>query len=316
MTKCLKGLLVNLKEWVLYTAVHKLSWQTLSWREYFPFEHQSVSPAFCPLPLTSWPSSHSHANARLSLPVCEKLHWHGIFTHPPRACFFFPVGVEDKLDSINKLKVKGLVLGPFHTVQADRPETLDLQEINPIHGNKEVLARIIEKATRKGGISYSSLKLTQTFGFMSLITQRKLFGPFFAYHQFSASSFILGISVVLDLTPNYEGLNPWFTQVAETVEKVKVWQSFGRCRNSRSTVRVLNLRWLLRLNVPLVHCLSDCCWVLAWIWCWGYQGVQPWHSIQLHWVVEAPGCCPDQSHEGQSQTVTIAFLQFSLVLQG
>lgn len=88
-------------------------------------------------------------------------------------------GIEEKLDNINQLKVKGLVLGPLHTVQADRPETLDLQEINPIHGNKEALRTVIEKAKRKG------------------------------------------ISVVLDLTPNYEGSNPWFTQVAETVEKVK-----------------------------------------------------------------------------------------------
>lgn len=141
----------------------------------------------------------------------------------------FPVGIEEKLDNINQLKVKSLVLGPLHTVQADRPETLDLQEINPIHGNKEALRTVIEKAKRKGRISYSSLKLTQTFWFYdSYYAKNASESIFFAHHWFPASYYILGISVVLDLTPNYEGSNPWFTQVAETVEKVKVWHSFER----------------------------------------------------------------------------------------
>lgn len=63
---------------------------------------------------------------------------------------------------------------------------------------------------------------------MILIMQRMPADPIFAHHWFPASYYILGIAVVLDLTPNYEGSNPWFTQVAETVEKVKVWHSFER----------------------------------------------------------------------------------------
>lgn len=68
------------------------------------------------------------------------------------------------MDNINQLKVKGLLLGPLHTVQTDKPETLDLTEINPIHGNKDALVKVIEKAARKGKTSWSALKLTHTLG--------------------------------------------------------------------------------------------------------------------------------------------------------
>ncbi|XP_037613894.1 solute carrier family 3 member 2a [Sebastes umbrosus] len=77
-------------------------------------------------------------------------------------------GVEAKLDEINKLKVKGLVLGPLHTVQADQPNSLYLQEIDPSQGTEKDLVAVLEKAHKKG------------------------------------------ISVVLDLTPNYLGATPWF----------------------------------------------------------------------------------------------------------
>lgn len=77
-------------------------------------------------------------------------------------------GVEAKLDEINKLKVKGLVLGPLHTVQADQVNTLNLQEIDPSQGTEKDLVAVLEKAHKKG------------------------------------------ISVVLDLTPNYQGAAPWF----------------------------------------------------------------------------------------------------------
>ncbi|XP_056298606.1 solute carrier family 3 member 2a [Pseudoliparis swirei] len=89
-------------------------------------------------------------------------------------------GVEAKLDEINKLKVKGLVLGPLHTVQADQPNTLDLQAIDPTQGTEEALVAVLEKAHKKG------------------------------------------ISVVLDLTPNYHGAVPWFTagDVDVLMEKV------------------------------------------------------------------------------------------------
>ncbi|KAM9835068.1 solute carrier family 3 member 2a isoform X1 [Syngnathus typhle] len=77
-------------------------------------------------------------------------------------------GIEQKLDSVNQLKVKALVLGPFHTVQADQPSTLNLKQIDPTQGSEKDLIAVLEKARKKG------------------------------------------ISVVLDLTPNYPGASPWF----------------------------------------------------------------------------------------------------------
>ncbi|KAM9827251.1 solute carrier family 3 member 2a [Neosynchiropus ocellatus] len=90
-------------------------------------------------------------------------------------------GVESKLDSLNQLKVKGLVLGPFHTVQKDQPNTLDLKKIDPTEGTQETLVAIMQKAHKKG------------------------------------------ISIVLDLTPNYEGSSPWFSSgdMENVMEKVK-----------------------------------------------------------------------------------------------
>ncbi|TWW63011.1 4F2 cell-surface antigen heavy chain [Takifugu flavidus] len=59
-------------------------------------------------------------------------------------------GIESKLDNINQLKVKGLVLGPLHTVQADQPNTLDLEKFDPRQGTKDELLGVLEKAHRKG----------------------------------------------------------------------------------------------------------------------------------------------------------------------
>ena len=60
------------------------------------------------------------------------------------------LGVEGKLDEINKLKVKGLVLGPLHTVQKDQANTLNLEEINPTQGDEKALTAVLEKAQKKG----------------------------------------------------------------------------------------------------------------------------------------------------------------------
>ncbi|XP_068569612.1 solute carrier family 3 member 2a [Cebidichthys violaceus] len=89
-------------------------------------------------------------------------------------------GVEAKLDEINKLKVKGLVLGPLHTGQPDKVEALNLQKIDPTQGKEEALLAVLEKAHKKG------------------------------------------ISVVLDLTPNYMGSPSWFRtgDVGDVMEKV------------------------------------------------------------------------------------------------
>ncbi|XP_035531083.1 solute carrier family 3 member 2a [Morone saxatilis] len=103
-------------------------------------------------------------------------------------------GVEAKLDNINQLKVKGLILGPLHTVQPNEPNTLHLENIDPTKGSQEALVAVLEKAHKKG------------------------------------------ISVVLDLTPNYAGVNPWFYAdnndiVALALEKVtaaaKYWLDLG-----------------------------------------------------------------------------------------
>lgn len=76
-----------------------------------------------------------------------------------------------------------------------------------------------------------------------------------------------------------------------------VYESIAKCFESALVIVAKYIYF------PL--CLSDCCWALVCIRCWGYQGFQLWHSVQLHWVVEAPGCYPDQCHSGRSQTVTI-----------
>ncbi|XP_018546588.1 4F2 cell-surface antigen heavy chain [Lates calcarifer] len=100
-------------------------------------------------------------------------------------------GVEKKLDDISQLKVKGLVLGPLHTVQTNNSQTLDLETIDPVFGNKEQLVAVLEKAHKKG------------------------------------------ISVVLDLTPNYPGGAPWFSTANAdgVVDKVKAaaeyWLNLG-----------------------------------------------------------------------------------------
>ncbi|XP_068444494.1 solute carrier family 3 member 2a [Clinocottus analis] len=99
-------------------------------------------------------------------------------------------GVEAKLDDINKLKVKGLILGPLHVTQANRLPALNLQAIDPTLGTEKALAAVLEKAHKKG------------------------------------------ISVVLDLTPNYNGTLPWFNtgDVDVVMEKVtaaaKYWLNF------------------------------------------------------------------------------------------
>jgi len=90
-------------------------------------------------------------------------------------------GAEKKLENINQLKVKGLVLGPLHTVQDDNPFTLEPGTIDPSKGTEAALVALMEKAHKKG------------------------------------------ISVVLDLTPNYRGASHWFQQndLTDVMEKMK-----------------------------------------------------------------------------------------------
>lgn len=92
-------------------------------------------------------------------------------------------GVETKLDNMNQLKVKGLIIGPLHQVQSDQPNTLNLKIVEPTKGTEAALKAVLEKAHKKG------------------------------------------ISVILDLTPNYNGASSWFTpgdaEIGDVIEKVK-----------------------------------------------------------------------------------------------
>ncbi|XP_051576417.1 4F2 cell-surface antigen heavy chain-like [Myxocyprinus asiaticus] len=88
-------------------------------------------------------------------------------------------GVEEKLDYLKQMKVKGLVLGPIHTVQADQLNTLKLTSIKPEVGTENELETLLDQAHKKG------------------------------------------ISVVLDLTPNYESVSAWFNNTASVAEKLK-----------------------------------------------------------------------------------------------
>lgn len=48
-------------------------------------------------------------------------------------------------------------------------------------------------------------------------------------HRFllAGSACFLGISVMLDLTPNYLGSSSWFTPIEDDIEKVKVCRKNG-----------------------------------------------------------------------------------------
>ncbi|KAF4111384.1 4F2 cell-surface antigen heavy chain [Onychostoma macrolepis] len=88
-------------------------------------------------------------------------------------------GVEEKLDYLTQMKVKGLILGPIHTVQADQLDTLDLVSVKSEVGNENDLKSLLDQAHKKG------------------------------------------ISIVLNLTPNYDGDSVWFNNVTAVAEKIK-----------------------------------------------------------------------------------------------
>lgn len=88
-------------------------------------------------------------------------------------------GIDEKLDYLNQLKVKGLILGPIHTVQKDHESTLELTSINPEFGSESDLQTLLDRAHRKG------------------------------------------MSIVLNLTPNYKGISVWFNNAATVAEQLK-----------------------------------------------------------------------------------------------
>ncbi|XP_073680577.1 solute carrier family 3 member 2b [Garra rufa] len=88
-------------------------------------------------------------------------------------------GVADKLQTIDELKMKGLIIGPIHVSSADDPEELKLTEISKEAGDLTQFQELIKAAHKRG------------------------------------------ISVVLDLTPNYKGKEPWFADAVSTVVKLE-----------------------------------------------------------------------------------------------
>ncbi|XP_018545395.1 4F2 cell-surface antigen heavy chain [Lates calcarifer] len=84
-------------------------------------------------------------------------------------------GLEQKIDRLSQLKVKGLVVGPIHVAPSDEAMSLRFEEISPEAGNLEQFKGFVQAAHKKG------------------------------------------ISVVLDLTPNYQGSSgPWFSNISVT----------------------------------------------------------------------------------------------------
>uniref|UniRef100_A0A673H7M0 Zgc:158423 n=1 Tax=Sinocyclocheilus rhinocerous TaxID=307959 RepID=A0A673H7M0_9TELE len=62
----------------------------------------------------------------------------------------FSVGVEEKLDYLTQMKVKGLILGPIHTVQEDQLDTLDLVSVKSAVGTENDLKSLLDQAHKKG----------------------------------------------------------------------------------------------------------------------------------------------------------------------
>ncbi|XP_067469542.1 solute carrier family 3 member 2b [Thunnus thynnus] len=59
-------------------------------------------------------------------------------------------GVEQKVDSLSKLKVKGLVVGPIHVAPADEAMSLRFEEISSEAGNLEQFKSLVQAAHKKG----------------------------------------------------------------------------------------------------------------------------------------------------------------------
>ncbi|CAM4597789.1 unnamed protein product [Caretta caretta] len=58
-------------------------------------------------------------------------------------------GVEQRIDYLSSLKVKGLVIGPIHINTPDNLTSTDLQTVDPRLGTKETVAKLLEAAKKK-----------------------------------------------------------------------------------------------------------------------------------------------------------------------
>ncbi|XP_051956268.1 4F2 cell-surface antigen heavy chain-like [Xyrauchen texanus] len=90
------------------------------------------------------------------------------------------LGLANKIEKMDELKMKGLVIGPVHVSTADEPKDLDLEKISTEAGTLEEFKKVIQAAHKRG------------------------------------------IYVVLDLTPNYKGSEPWFTKEADNTVVVEL----------------------------------------------------------------------------------------------
>ncbi|CAK6984159.1 F2 cell-surface antigen heavy chain-like [Scomber scombrus] len=70
-------------------------------------------------------------------------------------------GVEQKMDSLSKLKVKALVVGPIHVAPADEPMNLRFEEVSSEAGNLEQFKSLVLAAHKKG--IYVVLDLTPNY---------------------------------------------------------------------------------------------------------------------------------------------------------
>ncbi|XP_052417533.1 4F2 cell-surface antigen heavy chain-like [Carassius gibelio] len=59
-------------------------------------------------------------------------------------------GVEEKLDYLSHMNVKGLILGPIHTVEGNQLDTLDLVSVKSAVGTENDLKSLLDQAHKKG----------------------------------------------------------------------------------------------------------------------------------------------------------------------
>lgn len=57
--------------------------------------------------------------------------------------------MEQRIDYLSSLKVKGLVIGPIHINTPDNLTSTDLQTVDPRLGTKETVAKLLEAAKKK-----------------------------------------------------------------------------------------------------------------------------------------------------------------------
>lgn len=62
----------------------------------------------------------------------------------------YPSGVAEKVQAMDELKVKGLIIGPIHVSSEDEPEELKLTEISKEAGNLIQFRELIKAAHKRG----------------------------------------------------------------------------------------------------------------------------------------------------------------------